>query len=160
VADEERGTILKVEDPLRCGNIVRKRGFGFLHHGDFEAVLDKDFIDGFPARRVHPGAMHQYDVLERSGTRRDYRRGKAESGQGGQTGFEVFHVHRFQLVGDKCFTVGDSLKYFSKRTYFRFRTLPTEIDDATDGASHRTVRNRRRPGSTSCRGDERCRWRG
>ena len=99
MADEQRGTILKVENPLRCGNIVRKRGFRFLHHADIEAVSGEDLIDGLPARTVHPGAVHQYDVLERSGSRRDYRRGEAESGHGGQTGFEVFHVHRFQLVG-------------------------------------------------------------
>jgi len=63
VADQDARARLKVDDPLRRGDVVRKRRFWHLDHGHVVAVPREDLVDRLPTRAVHPGAVDEYDVF-------------------------------------------------------------------------------------------------
>ena len=63
VADENAWARLKVEDPLRCGDVVLKRGFWNLYHAHVIAVLGQNSVDRLPTRAVNPGAMDEDNVF-------------------------------------------------------------------------------------------------
>src|SRR5450631_2412748 len=80
VADQDTRTGLKVEDPLRRGDVVLKRRFWHLYHGHIIPILGEDLVDGLPSRAVDPGTMDEDNVFDGGCQRRspgpaEYRHG-------------------------------------------------------------------------------------
>jgi hypothetical protein len=61
---ENNRTVLRIDDPLGCGDVVREAAQWILHRDDMQSTLLEHGDDLCPAAAVRPGTMHEDDVLD------------------------------------------------------------------------------------------------
>src|SRR6266550_9616357 len=62
VSDQNAGSILLSEHPLRSSDIFFKGGLRFLNDADVISILDENVVNPFPAGTICPGTVNQNNI--------------------------------------------------------------------------------------------------
>jgi len=70
MSNKKARSVLQSYNAFGGGDVILEGRFRLLNHAYIEMVLNKNVINLFPARAICPGAVYEYDVLDRNALRK------------------------------------------------------------------------------------------